>query len=376
MRYLFIILSVWFSSHSWANTDIEHKQTVLKAGYLTLGSSPLVFTNSKNELSGLLPDLMNHIAKKSHLELESVAFNNPKEIISALEKNEIDFIVGISLSFERKRNMVFSQPILAVPYGMISNKSYKDREKEKKIIAIEDGFMPNDLLQQKDERVSALIMPDILLALNSVKTGISDAYIGNAITLNNLFTQANIKTPLKFSILEQLPLEKMHIATSKVNSYLLNIINDEISSLEDGELRSIYKKWLTRSQIELLEHPNRIKLSQQERAYIRSKSILRIGYQFDQKCYKDNDIFYLQIADIVHKFSNILNVDFKFVNVHGYDAAREMLDRGEIDIISAVAISPLRKKQVNFTMPFGSESWVIVNKIEDKNIYGITQKIK
>ncbi|WP_318436368.1 ATP-binding protein [Photobacterium leiognathi] len=376
MRYLFIILSVWFSSHSWANTDIEHKQKVLKAGYLTLGSSPLVFTNSKNELSGLLPDLMNHIAKKSHLELESVAFNNPKEIISALEKNEIDFIIGISLSFERKRNMVFSQPILAVPYGMISNDSYKDREKEKKIIAIEDGFMPNDLLQQKDERISALIMPDILLALNSVKTGISDAYIGNAITLNNLFTQANIKTPLKFSILEQLPLEKMHIATSKVNSYLLNIINDEISSLEDGELRSIYKKWLTRSQIDLLEHPNRIKLSQQERAYIRSKSILRIGYQFDQKCYKDNDIFYLQIADIVHKFSNILNVDFKFVNVHGYDAAREMLDRGEIDIISAVAISPLRKKQVNFTMPFGSESWVIVNKIEDKNIYGITQKNK
>ncbi|WP_305457224.1 transporter substrate-binding domain-containing protein [Photobacterium leiognathi] len=168
----------------------------------------------------------------------------------------------------------------------------------------------------------------------------------------------------------------MHIATSKVNSYLLNIINDEISSLEDGELRSIYKKWLTRSQIELLEHPNRIKLSQQERAYIRSKSILRIGYQFDQKCYKDNDILYLQIADIIHKFSNILNVDFKFVNVHGYDAAREMPDRGEIDIISAVAISPLRKKQVNFTMPFGSESWVIVNKIEDKNIYGITQKVK
>ncbi|WP_318512457.1 ATP-binding protein [Photobacterium leiognathi] len=374
MRYLFIILSVWFSSHSWANTDIEHKQTVLKAGYLTLGSSPLVFTNSKKELSGLLPDLMNHIAKKSHLELESVAFNNPKEIISALEKNEIDFIIGISLSFERKRNMVFSQPILAVPYGMISNESYKD--KKQRIIAIEDGFIPNELLQQKDEKVSTVIIPDILLALNSVESGISDAYVGNAITLNNLFRKSNIKTPLNFSILEQLPLEKMHIATSKVNSYLLNIINDEISSLEDEELNVIYDKWLTKSQIELLEHPNRIKLSKQERAYISSKSILRIGYQFDQKCYKDNDIFYLQIADIVHKFSNILNVDFKFVNVHGYDAAREMLDRGEIDIISAVAISPLRKKQVNFTMPFGSESWVIVNKIEDKNIYGITQKNK
>ncbi|PHZ60697.1 hypothetical protein CRG86_007225 [Photobacterium leiognathi] len=53
-----------------------------------------------------------------------------------------------------------------------------------------------------------------------------------------------------------------------------------------------------------------------------------------------------------------------------------MLDRGEIDIMGAVAVSPLRKKQVHFTMPFGSESWVIVNKIEDKNIYGITPKNK
>ncbi|WP_305844537.1 ATP-binding protein [Photobacterium leiognathi] len=374
MRYLFIILSVLFSSHCWANPHIEDKQTELKAGYLTLGWSPLLFTNSKNELSGLLPDLMDHIAKKSDLKLKSVAFNNPKDIISALEKNEIDFIVGISLSFERKRNMAFSLPILAVPYGMISNESYKD--KKQRIIAIEDGFIPNELLQQKDEKVSTVIIPDILLALNSVESGISDAYVGNAITLNNLFRKSNIKTPLNFSILEQLPLEKMHIATSKVNSYLLNIINDEISSLEDEELNVIYDKWLTKSQIELLEHPNRIKLSKQERAYISSKSILRIGYQFDKKCYKDNDVIYLQIVDIVNKFSNILNVDFKFVNVHGYDAAKEMLDRGEIDIMGAVAVSPLRKKQVHFTMPFGSESWVIVNKIEDKNIYGITPKNK
>ncbi|WP_419207668.1 ATP-binding protein [Photobacterium leiognathi subsp. mandapamensis] len=374
MRYLFIILGVLFSSHCWANPHIEDKQTELKAGYLTLGWSPLLFTNSKNELSGLLPDLMDHIAKKSDLKLKSVAFNNPKDIISALEKNEIDFIVGISLSFERKRNMAFSLPILAVPYGMISNESYKD--KKQRIIAIEDGFIPNELLQQKDEKVSTVIIPDILLALNSVESGISDAYVGNAITLNNLFRKSNIKTPLNFSILEQLPLEKMHIATSKVNSYLLNIINDEISSLEDEELNVIYDKWLTKSQIELLEHPNRIKLSKQERAYISSKSILRIGYQFDKKCYKDNDVIYLQIVDIVNKFSNILNVDFKFVNVHGYDAAKEMLDRGEIDIMGAVAVSPLRKKQVHFTMPFGSESWVIVNKIEDKNIYGITPKNK
>ncbi|PHZ60696.1 hypothetical protein CRG86_007220 [Photobacterium leiognathi] len=43
--------------------------------------------------------------------------------------------------------MAFSLPILAVPYGMISNESYKD--KKQRIIAIEDGFIPNELLQQK-----------------------------------------------------------------------------------------------------------------------------------------------------------------------------------------------------------------------------------
>lgn len=254
---------------------------------------------------------------------------------------------------------------------MISNKSYSN--KEQKIIAIEDGFLSNELLQQKSDNISALIMPDILIALNSVETGISDAYIGNAITLHNLYRKANIKTTLKFSTVEQLPLDKMHIATSKVNSYLLNIINDEISSLQDEELENIYNKWLTKSQIELLEHPNDIKLSKIEKDYLNSVSTLRIGYNFDKTCYKENDTIYLQVADIINKFSDILGVQFKFVHVDDYDMAKEMLNRGEIDILSAVAISPLRKKQVHFTMPFGSESWVIVNKFSNNNIYGISR---
>ncbi|EAS66300.1 transporter substrate-binding domain-containing protein [Photobacterium angustum] len=375
MRHFILLIILFISSLTWANTNDNVQKSTLKVGYLSLDWSPLSSLNEEKQVVGLLPDYMSIISHNAGYNVENIVYDTPTEILTALARNELDIAIGVSNSVEREKIFAFSKPLLAFPYAMISYSSsnillnFND-----KIIAIEKNSVLDSLLPQINKSISSISVPNSETALNSVKTGVTDAYIGNSILLNRLLENNDPSIPLQVTILEQLPLEQLHLASSKQNRAIIKQLNNAIIALSKTEINWLHNKWLKNNQINLLDYPSKIKLTGNERYFLQSMPTLKIGYQFDDNRLKDEDLLYLQVKDIAQKMTIELGINYEIIDIRDYPQAKAMLKSGEIDILSAVASSSLRKKELLFSMPYGQEGWVIVNKISNKNSYGITAK--
>ncbi|PSW74607.1 transcriptional regulator [Photobacterium sp. GB-50] len=373
MRNFTLLIILFISSLTWADDNVQ--KTTLKVGYLSLDWSPLSSLNKKQEVVGLLPDYMSIISHNAGYTIENIVYDTPTEILTALARDELDVAIGVSNSAEREKFFAFSEPLLAFPYAMLSYSSSNILLNfDDKTIAIEENSVLNGLLPQVNESITTISMVDSKTALDSVKRGEADAYIGNSILLNKLLKSNDPSIPFEVTILEQLPLEQLHLASSIKNSAIIKQLNSTIVALSKTEINWLHKKWLTKNQISLLKDPSKIKLTSDEKNFLESLPTLKIGYQFDANHLKEEDILYLQVEDIAQKMSVGLGVNYEFIHINDYSQAKAMLAQGDIHILSAVATSSLRKKELLFSMPYGQEGWVIVNKISKRNSYGITPK--
>ncbi|MCG3864705.1 MULTISPECIES: transporter substrate-binding domain-containing protein [unclassified Photobacterium] len=375
MRHLTLLISIFISSLTWANTHEDTQKPVLKAGYLSLDWSPLSSINNKNEVVGLLPDFMKIIARNLGYSVENIVYDTPEKLLRSLADNELDIAMGVSKSIEREKTFAFSKALLAFPYAMISYSSSNILlNYDNKIITIEENSAVNRFIPQLGKSINVLRMPNSKMALNAVKTGAADAYIGNSIILDKLLSNNNASVPLEVTTIEQMPLEQIHIASAKGNSALIKQLDVAISALSKTETNWLYEKWLTNDQIALLENPTSAKLTFNEKTVLKSLTTLKIGYQFDNHCPKEDDVLYLQVEGIAKRIKDSLGVNYQFIHINNYSQAKEMLAQGEIDIVGAVASSPIRKKELLFSMPYSQEGWVIVNKISKQNSHRITHK--
>ncbi|MBQ0768094.1 MAG: transporter substrate-binding domain-containing protein [Bizionia sp.] len=112
---LFILMSCTLSIQA-QRQETNTLQKTLRVGIA--GSEPFVFSDNDK---GIAVEIWDKIAEKKDWEFRYIPFNNVEDALNALEKKDLDLVVGaISITSKRAANMRFSQPFYNSSISIIS----------------------------------------------------------------------------------------------------------------------------------------------------------------------------------------------------------------------------------------------------------------
>lgn len=224
--------------------------TVKQAGKLVVGLDdaypPMEFRDEKNNLVGFDIDLANEIGKKLGVKIEFMT-TEWNGILLSLQSKKFDAIIsGLSITEERKKSIVFSEPyvmggqVIAVKAGNDSIKTLADL-KGKKVgcqmgstgqKAAEDNLKDIKELRKYGKITEAFSE----LSIGRVDAVIMDAQVGGYYIA---------KKPGEFVVLKDMvSKEPMGVGFKKEDKQLQNAIQKAIDELKtDGTLSKLSVKW-------------------------------------------------------------------------------------------------------------------------------------
>lgn len=196
-----------------------------------------------NKFIGFDIDLMQAVARAEGLEVEfkNVSFD---QLFSSLLADQVDAVIsGISITEERKKRFLFSQPYFT--YGQViavksNNPSInKLSDLAGKNVAVQGGSYASDLVEQQ---TSAKLHPfdTVEQVLTELKKGQVDAAICDFPSAS-AYIRANNDIKLLGEVISP---EEMGIAVAQNKPELLSKINNGLQKIiESGEYAKIYQQW-------------------------------------------------------------------------------------------------------------------------------------
>lgn len=195
-------------------------------------------------------DLFNEMARRSHFKIvyKPMSFD---EIFQTLEKKEVDAsIANITITAERKKNVVFSKPYLSTGYALVvKNSAIKslDDLKEKKVVVQQNTSYEKLFKDKVQEIYPTIVVEDGKSNSNLVqklKDGYADAiFLGKAeaealITHDNRNSNHFILVPLNMDATNDFAIA--YPKDSKVFAELDKALED---MLKDDTVKKLKEKW-------------------------------------------------------------------------------------------------------------------------------------
>lgn len=347
----------------WAETE---RKTILKVGYPAFNWAPFTYVSDNGEVSGLLPALFEELAKNSGFSTEAHLYPTFSDVLQALNNNEIDILVGVSSTYERQKTMAFSQPLMIIPMAAITRMTSLQsmHELNGQLIALEQGFAIGEQLQQlAANKLQLVSFPTSTQAFTAVQHGTADAYIGNAIALDEIHNRHSNIDQLRLSLLADVPYERLYITAHKQQQFIINKLNKALDDLDADTLTALYNTWLSDTQKSLLSHHNNLNLTDEESAWLEQRNNIKVAYhpsdypfQFTDENGKLAGIG----ADVLALLAQQLDITMVPIVNSDFNDIMAQLDAGTLDAVAAVTCTPERLQIINCTQPYSKEKWVMV----------------
>lgn len=212
----------------------------------TIDFAPFEFQDeTQKEYQGFDMDLIRAIGKEmgKEVEIQNIGFDG---LIPALQAKNIDLIIsGMTITEERKQNVLFSEPYYDAGLTMIVRddeqdiKSFKDLKGKK--VAVQIGTTSAEEVKKLEgvEVKELNTPPDCFMELKA--RGV-DAVVNDR-PVNEYYITKSGATGVK-ELEERLTAESYGIAMAKDNEALQKDINAALQKLKDnGEYQKIYDKW-------------------------------------------------------------------------------------------------------------------------------------
>lgn len=137
---------------------------------------------------------------------------------------------------------------------------------------------------------------------------------------------------------------------------LVGILNKGLAAISRDEQEAIYRRWFGRA-ISDVEAVTRVNLDAEERAWLAAHPVVRVGIEpgrapieFTDEAGKAQG---LSLA-YLERLGKILGLRFELRTDLSRKDALEMLARGEVDVLPALARTPLREQVASFTQHYAS----------------------
>ncbi len=216
-----------------------------KVRYSEVNWKPLSIIES-GEMRGVIRDYLDIISKKTGLEFVFEESKSWPEVLEKFKNNQIDMVPGIGDSGVEMQMGLSSHTFATFPFVLVTNNAHtfinNIGELAGERIAVPKYWTSYNYLLAQHPEIEVIGTKDIFEALNLVKTGDADAFLGHlAVAMyyvgtyypNSLYIAGNGNFKFNHKIL-------LHRDAKQ----LLTIINKALDSLTEGEKLAIKNRWL------------------------------------------------------------------------------------------------------------------------------------
>lgn len=230
-------------------TDAE-KLWLKKHPILTLAPdpnwAPVEFFDSDGKYSGMTADYVQLMEQKLGIRFHILHLNNWEEILQKVSTGEIDFIPAASITPNRKKNLLFTEPYLKLRSVIVVNKKENDdltmNDLNGKVVAVVAGYANQEYMQREYPDVHLRLVNSEEEGLRQVSYGKAYAFIGSIATISYIMEKevmANLRIAGQGGYLWNLA-----FATNKKKPILNRILAKGLASISKEEYHDIFNKWI------------------------------------------------------------------------------------------------------------------------------------
>ncbi|WP_300672517.1 transporter substrate-binding domain-containing protein [Desulfoluna sp.] len=264
LRYLLAAILILFFALSCRMDDAlsltpeEHHWLKAHQGDLTIlledGLPPYVFHDEAGDYDGFFVDYLREIEKQLGLNLPIKAFTRWNELLDHARTNRNFIFLGIHRTDERARYLLFTDPVVKVPYAIVTRKTTQGTAipefAEKKLCAV-TNYAVNDDLTRYYPHITPIGVKTSIKGLHEVSSGNCDAMVINQMEASYLIENLGL-TNLQIAGQTQFR-NRLALATSLDDPELFSILEKIVDQIEPNRRQAIYRRWVSTGEVTLPE---------------------------------------------------------------------------------------------------------------------------
>ncbi|MBU0923669.1 transporter substrate-binding domain-containing protein [bacterium] len=313
--------------------------------------------NENGIAKGYSIDYMNLIANKLAIQVDyqNVIWN---EAMNMLENNQLDIMVNVLKSKERKDRFIFSNipyrvssPAMVSRIGDAEYNSFK--ELNGKTIALVKGYHSYERVKKDFPNINIYPTNNSLEILTAVTTKKADITYGIKDVLEYSISK-NLITNLKITPNIDDESFGFYFAYNKENTILKSIIEKAEKLISKNEIEKLNDKWFKKA-IEIENNSKNYLFTQEEIAYLEKKRNIKMCV--DPKFLPYEEITkegkYIGIvADIINQLSINTNIKFQLNITNSWEESYDLVKNKRCDILPFAAQTKSREEFFRFTQAY------------------------
>jgi len=334
--------------------------------------------NEDGKSTGYSIDYMNMLASKVGLKVDYISGPSWGEFLEMLKKKELDVMLNIVKTQDRKTYINFTDPYLFASAGIYTNPTKKLKIKNiddlnGKIVAIPKGFFYQEIFEKYYPNILLLLTRNHIESLENVAAGNADATLGEIGVVNFLIKQyfipnVKIAAPIK----DKRFLSVMHLGVRDDKPLLRQILQKGIESISEADEIELKQKWLEEDAID-----NAVfRFTKDEKRYLKKKQNIKICVAPNRKPFEflDNNGNYEGVAaQVLEIMRKKLGYEFKVVATKSWHESLRFIEQGKCELLPFTMKTENKEEKLSFTSTYLSSSLVIATKENASYIENINE---
>lgn len=285
---------------------------------------------------GLGYDYLSLLATRLGLRVEVRTYPSWTAVLDAACRGEVDVVMNVTLTADRTRCMVYTQPYIEAPLAVVGRpddtRTSTDPDLQGLRVVTEGEFVTSDQVRARFPRAVRINAADTLAALGMVGRDEADVYIGNAYVASTLIGAKALQR-VSLQRPSDLPQERLHFGVTNASQPLAEALDGALARLTSAEREAIADRWLQPLQ---WSRRSQLILGNAEKRVLAQP--LRLGFapQAAPLAFIDADGQPSGVAGDYLRQLNLAGAHLTRVPAHDWFEVREQLRKGEVDAIMGI----------------------------------------
>jgi two-component system, NarL family, sensor histidine kinase EvgS len=330
------------------------------------GSPPYEEISANNEVGGIQADILVSLARTIGFKVKPVLFDTWPETLQAARRGDVDMVLTLAVTTDRREYLAFTLGTVPVPNGMFGRSAQVGPPPEGARFALEQDFASNDTVRRRFPAARIITHQDTLSALKAVAAGEADYYLGSLLEVVH-YMGRNPVPGVELREMIRSGSGHYHIGVRKALAPLVPMLNRGITGLRGTPPRSLADAVVTigSNAANSPNWPNNLSLDEADQRELQRRPVWRVGAVRGLPLLNDIDAQgdHSGIAsDYVEQAATRLGVGTEVV---AFDSVGDMLDGlrgGRIDLVPLLTPTPQREKEFLFSRPYFEMPYVLLGR--------------
>ncbi|MEN4952146.1 transporter substrate-binding domain-containing protein [Stenotrophomonas sp. TWI819] len=321
---------------------------------------------------GLGYDYLSLLTQQLGVQVKVRMYRDWTEVLDAACRGDVDVVMNITLTADRTRCMVYTRPYAIGPLALVGRpgdtRASADPDLRGLRVVTEREFVTSDEVRARFPAAHRVIAHTTSAALDMVRNGDADVYIGNAYVAASLIAERGL-TDVTLLRPSDMPPERLHFGVPNAKQPLAEALDMGLAALADSDHDRLQQRWLQTPEWSV---QSQMILGNAEKRVLAMPLRLAFAPNAAPLAFLDSASRPSGVSAEYLRLLRTVGAQLTHVPAHDWFDVREQLRRGEVDAIMGIPndSSYLGDAWV-FSQPFITVPNVIVTAAGSPSVLGV-----